>query len=76
MSCCTMCVCPIYICVCALMNRCLQKEPEGIMSVKFRDALSAQACVVVRLLFPCPWPFPAPFPDSHSPTHFIASNRK
>lgn len=24
-----------------------QKEPEGIMSVKFRDPLSAQACILV-----------------------------
>ena len=27
----------------------LQAEPEGIMTVKFRDPLSAQACVIVSL---------------------------
>lgn len=28
----------------------VQKEPEGVMTVKFRDPVSAQACVIVRLL--------------------------
>lgn len=26
-----------------------QKEPDGVMTVKFRDPLSAQACILVRL---------------------------
>lgn len=26
----------------------LQKEPDGVITVKFRDPISAQACVVVR----------------------------
>jgi hypothetical protein len=30
-----------------LINR-LQKEPDGVMTVKFRDPISAQACVLVR----------------------------
>ena len=30
----------------------LQLEPEGIMTVKFRDPISAQACVLVRTFFP------------------------
>ena len=25
----------------------VQKEPEGVMTIKFRDPLSAQACVIV-----------------------------
>ena len=29
----------------------LQKEPDGVMTVKFRDPISAQACVLVRLSF-------------------------
>lgn len=28
----------------------LQKEPEGVMTVKFRDPLSAQACVIVSAI--------------------------
>lgn len=28
-------------------DRHLQEEPDGIMTVKFKDALSAQACVLV-----------------------------
>lgn len=33
----------------------LQLEPEGVMTVKFRDPISAQACVLVRVLLfrPC-----------------------
>ena len=26
---------------------CLQKEPDGIMTVKFKDTVSAQACIIV-----------------------------
>ncbi len=29
---------------------CLQLEPEGVMTVKFRDPISAQACALVRVL--------------------------
>lgn len=29
---------------------CLQLEPEGVMTVKFRDPISAQACTLVRIL--------------------------
>ena len=29
---------------------CPQLEPEGVMTVKFRDPISAQACVLVRVL--------------------------
>jgi HIV Tat-specific factor 1 len=32
----------------ALIFSLSQKEPEGIITVKFRDPLSAQACVLVR----------------------------
>lgn len=35
--------------------RCLQLEPDGIMTVKFRDPISAQACVLVRVSLSCPW---------------------
>ena len=34
----------------------LQKEPDGVMTVKFRDPISAQACVLVRLFFSRPAP--------------------
>lgn len=30
--------------------RCVQKEPDGIMTVKFRDPVSAQACILVRAM--------------------------
>ena len=33
---------------------CPQLEPEGVMTVKFRDPISAQACVLVRVLPFCP----------------------
>jgi HIV Tat-specific factor 1 len=33
-----------------LTNR-LQKESDGVMTVKFRDPISAQACILVRRLF-------------------------
>ena len=32
-----------------------QLEPEGVMTVKFRDPISAQACVLVRVLPFRPW---------------------
>lgn len=28
----------------------LQQEPQGIMTVKFRDPISAQACIMVRVI--------------------------
>jgi HIV Tat-specific factor 1 len=28
----------------------LQKEPDGVITVKFRDSVNAQACVLVRLV--------------------------
>jgi HIV Tat-specific factor 1 len=34
---------------------CLQLEPEGVITVKFRDPISAQACVLVRFLLFRPW---------------------
>jgi HIV Tat-specific factor 1 len=34
---------------------CLQLEPEGVITVKFRDPISAQACVLVRVFFFHPW---------------------
>lgn len=31
-----------------LTDTVLQKEPDGVMTVKFRDPIGAQACVLVR----------------------------
>lgn len=39
--------CPFYI---LLSPNRLQKESDGVMTVKFRDPISAQACVLVRIL--------------------------
>jgi HIV Tat-specific factor 1 len=36
---------------CFSLTKRLQKEPDGVMTVKFRDPISAQACVLVRISF-------------------------
>jgi len=44
----------------------LQQEPEGIMTVKFRDPISAKACIIVRSFLSTP----------SSPTHAPKALRK
>lgn len=52
------------------MSHCLQKEPDGIVTIKFSDPVAAQACVIVSLGILCSSFAPlmrwlAPLPPPH-----------